>query len=1742
MQQTIIFFLGFIGLISFSSVNAQNGRISATAVSSTSDVLPGGGTFTASGPSTGSCSPLNVVIPVSCTIGSLATGSYIVSYTPPNGWVTEDSPKSVSVTSGSQSEVTIKVHRIPKGSINCIAVSSTSDVLPGGGTFTATGPSFGSCSPPNVVIPVSCIIGSLTPGSYNVIYSPPDGWVADDSPKPATVTSGSQSEVTIRVHKIPKGSINCTAVSSTSDVLNGGGSFTATGPSLGSCSPPEVVNPVSCIIGSLTPGSYNVIYSPPDGWVAEDSPKPATVASGSQSAVTIKVHKIQKGSINCTATSATSDVLPGGGVFTAIGPSSGSCSPQNVAGSGSCIIDGLITGFYSVSYSPPDGWVTENNPQQVTVTSGQQSAVSFSVRKNNTGEIFVTITPQDAIIAGAKWQADGEEWRNSGTSKITSTGNHTISFKEITGWRKPEDQVVIVYGNMTTQVTGAYKPYSQLSIVCDLHPVELKQGGTAFFNLTVLANNSFIEGATITVIDPFKTNSQTVYSDINGKSNYTLSIPYNTQIGTYYLSFKAEKAGYVSSDEIKLEIKVIKADDVNVKIIGIMQNTHNNPPPQPIGLKIAVKLISFASYRKVELEYYREGDWIHSKRDFVSVGFDYYRLDVIDKDGSIPGSKEKLNDNDKVFWRINIYDQNNNIIKIFATTLINNEPWTLTQVFSYEHLKQNFLIEPGTNNFVSVESKLDEDKIEVKNNKAIYFKINYPAALTIDGDYIFRLKKLLSPRSFPFDLLNPPSIEIKNLSLLPNNQDFIIEIRRHGDLDVAAFSLLDILLTLIASDASKASELIKASADFIIPAIKDIIASAYLDGEFSLDSGIRMLINNIAENKDFWQNIFIKINSVAIGEEIIKFCVNLNMIGAIADLALFDYDFIFPLDPNNNFWPVSADILKIKKTSGVFVDVTNPEFNKEIKSGSNKVFQFEVHNVNNADLYNVWFNMEIKKPNNDGTYTTIATTYTPDNLTGQINFNIAQGINIYGNNAVTILSSPFQFDKEIFSSDKKQYEIFFNVFTNGYPNQSAPFQPLNLSVQTKVIPFYIVDDLPPSKPVLNIENQTGDAVKLNWQVNENDVNDLKEIKVYSNDNLLLQHQILNYAKSGFAALIYKLPQQQNIKIKAIDAGGNESEFSNIINISASSIALPKPAISPQAGTFPPKILATITCAEEGAIIRFTLDGTDPTTTSQQYTGAISINSPEYISNVTIKAKAWKDSFTPSEITQVTYSYIPPNQVAKPIITPNSGNFPPLLSAEIKCATEGAIIRYTSDGTTPTTTSRQYTGAIPINSPEYISNVTIKAKAWKDQLISSEVAIANYTYIPNNVTTQTISIAKKWNLISLNIIPDATDIKSIIQPLINSGALIKMQDESGNAIENILDSWINNIGNWSPAKGYYLRANNSADLSINGTPIALPFNIQVGNKWSIISYPLNIEQNALMCVQPLIDANALIKIQDEDGNALENILGTWINNIGNFKPGKAYYLRANQDKLLTFSLLLNSLLKEQNASQNPSKHYSQIWNKYSYCSMNIYFFLADINLIELPRAEIAVYDGLNLISNMQIHDCSNFNSSTFISLIAAMDDPTTKEIDGFIPGHKMSFRIKDKLGDRELSAEIIDQGLSNKKLEFEPMGTIVVKLTQKTLHEDGLLKDLVLFNNYPNPFNPSTRISFSLPDDDYIKLSVYDVSGREIRTLYQGNLKKGIHSFNWDSKNNSGNQTPSGIYFYQLKSNDIILTKKLLLLK
>jgi len=194
-----------------------------------------------------------------------------------------------------------------------------------------------------------------------------------------------------------------------------------------------------------------------------------------------------------------------------------------------------------------------------------------------------------------------------------------------------------------------------------------------------------------------------------------------------------------------------------------------------------------------------------------------------------------------------------------------------------------------------------------------------------------------------------------------------------------------------------------------------------------------------------------------------------------------------------------------------------------------------------------------------------------------------------------------------------------------------------------------------------------------------------------------------------------LTQSAMLNAKAFKTGLKDSDVVSAIYTLLSEVA--PPTYSAASGPLYGPTLVKISCATAGATICYTTDGSLPTSSSTVYNNGVNITA-----KMTLMAQAFKNGLKASEVVEAQYTVI--SEVAQPQISPASGRFNGgVAKATITCATTGAAIYYTTDGSEPTTASSAYSSALT-----FTQTTTLKAKAFKNGLKDSEETVVKYVFL------------------------------------------------------------------------------------------------------------------------------------------------------------------------------------------------------------------------------------------------------------------------------------------------------------------------------------------------------------------------------------------------------------------------------
>jgi len=206
------------------------------------------------------------------------------------------------------------------------------------------------------------------------------------------------------------------------------------------------------------------------------------------------------------------------------------------------------------------------------------------------------------------------------------------------------------------------------------------------------------------------------------------------------------------------------------------------------------------------------------------------------------------------------------------------------------------------------------------------------------------------------------------------------------------------------------------------------------------------------------------------------------------------------------------------------------------------------------------------------------------------------------------------------------------------------------------------------------------------------------------------------------------------------------------------------------------------------------------------------------------------------------------------------------------------------------------------------------------------------------------------------------------------------------------------------------------------------------------------------------------------------------------------------------------------------------------SDNNYEITANLDIItsqiNSPRAQFVVtenvnYAGRNGISNHKNVMRKMLSSSSGIPFSIS----STQSL-------KQSFTLDNSWAKENLSVIVFVQNSSTKEV-YQSASISLNDFTVTDIKENKtIVNNFILYQNFPNPFNPSTQISFNLPKASFVNLGIYNSIGQKVVELENENLDSGIHTLHF----NAGSEMVSGIYFYKLTSGNFTQIKKMILIK
>ena len=368
-----------------------------------------------------------------------------------------------------------------------------------------------------------------------------------------------------------------------------------------------------------------------------------------------------------------------------------------------------------------------------------------------------------------------------------------------------------------------------------------------------------------------------------------------------------------------------------------------------------------------------------------------------------------------------------------------------------------------------------------------------------------------------------------------------------------------------------------------------------------------------------------------------------------------------------------------------------------------------------------------------------------------------------------------------------------------------------------------------------------------------------------------------------------------------------------------------------------------------------------------------------------------------------------------------------------------------------------------------------------------------------------------NLISFYALPENDSIANVMSSI--EGVATGVVGEGVAANYSDGEGWVGSLVTISSRSGYWVMVDESSELALCDavlTPPLTVYNLHEGA--NLISFPSFGTIDLGASIPDDVEGNITSIIGE--GVAASNDGLTWSGSLeqDGFIGGKGYWVMVSEP--ISFSFDLSAL---QRKSSN--KYTKEILDGYEYIqsSMQAFYFIESVENIEVGDWLLS-YNGDKLIGSRQWQG--------YTVDLPAMGDDGNIYSEGYLQiGQTPQLKLlKDDI--------LID--LEGDIPSFEHNGIFTsINLSQTV----PIPNDFSLSKAYPNPFNPVTTLNFGIPHETEVFLKVYNLQGREVSSLIDGNMEAGYHSVQWEA-----NSAASGVYFVKMIAGDFVSTQKLMLVK
>lgn len=338
------------------------------------------------------------------------------------------------------------------------------------------------------------------------------------------------------------------------------------------------------------------------------------------------------------------------------------------------------------------------------------------------------------------------------------------------------------------------------------------------------------------------------------------------------------------------------------------------------------------------------------------------------------------------------------------------------------------------------------------------------------------------------------------------------------------------------------------------------------------------------------------------------------------------------------------------------------------------------------------------------------------------------------------------------------------------------------------------------------------------------------------------------------------------------------------------------------------------------------------------------------------------------------------------------------------------------------------------------------------------------------------------------------------------------------------------GGWNYSQAYYMKVSDpditTATFAIGAgntgsiiVPESSPIPLNAG--WNFVPYLRNSDMNIATALSSI--SKYLVIVKQDDGKVYWPAYS--INEIGNMTAGKGYMVKVTEATTLIYPS--NSYVGKAEAS-NETKNAVHFVVKANSDNSSVIAILADaLNGKLQVNDEVGVFNADGVLVGSSV-----YNGGNTAVVVWGLESGAKKGF-GMKEGEAYTIKVWSKATGKETvlanAAYTLGTGL------YSNNGVSVISKVEGL--KSAIPTEYAISQNYPNPFNPSTIISYALPTDSRVKISIYNILGQLVRELVNTDMKAGYHQVNFNAAG-----LASGIYMYQIDAGNFHMTKKMNLLK